>query len=106
MRPGSLCLTLARAPSSERAVLSEYATCLGKAFQIADDVNDVVGDISTLGKDHRKDARKCTSVDLLGIEGAKKEADRLVNQAIEQAGLLPKSNSLVILARYVEEQIG
>ncbi len=102
----TIALTLARAASSEWAVLSEYATCLGKAFQIADDVNDVVGDEKSLGKDHRKDARKCTSVDLFGIEGAKKEADRLVNQAIEQAGLLPRSNSLIILARYVEEQIG
>jgi len=55
--------------------LTEYAQALGLAFQIKDDILDVVGDSETLGKPVGSDLRqgKSTYVSLLGLEGAGRE---------------------------------
>ncbi|MEJ6477342.1 MAG: polyprenyl synthetase family protein [Octadecabacter sp.] len=62
-----------------------YGDCLGLAFQIADDVLDVVGDAATVGKAVRKDeaAGKATFVSLLGLDGAKRRAQDLVTEACD-----------------------
>ena len=63
--------------------LREYGDCLGLAFQIWDDVLDVVGDAQLLGKAVQKDAArgKATFVSHLGLEGAKARAGELIEQA-------------------------
>ena len=63
--------------------LTRYGAALGLAFQIADDVLDVEGDASTLGKAVGKDAEagKATFVSLLGLEPAKSRASELVQEA-------------------------
>ena len=63
--------------------LTRYGAALGLAFQIADDVLDVVGDASTVGKAVGKDAEagKATFVSLLGLEAAKSRAAELVKEA-------------------------
>lgn len=63
--------------------LRTYATALGLAFQIADDILDIEGDAAAMGKATRKDtaAGKATFVSLLGLEGAKTRARDLVTQA-------------------------
>lgn len=65
-------------------VMRQYARSLGLAFQIADDILDVEGDEDTAGKAVRKDAGKgkATFVSLLGLDGAKKRAQELVDEAI------------------------
>ena len=62
-----------------------YGDCLGLAFQIADDVLDVIGDAATVGKAVRKDqaAGKATFVSLLGLDGAKRRAQDLVTEACD-----------------------
>lgn len=52
--------------------LARYGEVLGLAFQIADDLLDVTGDITTLGKTPGKDeaAGKLTWVSLYGVDGS------------------------------------
>ena len=84
--------------------MRDYATALGLAFQIADDILDVTGDASKTGKRVRKDADagKATFVSLLGLDGAKSQANALVQEA--EAALLPYGDGAEALreaARFV-----
>lgn len=76
---------LAHAPIEDRTSLRGYAQNLGLAFQIADDLLDVAGDPSAVGKRLRKDDAqgKETFVTLLGEARARQQAEMLVLQAIE-----------------------
>ncbi len=62
----------------------EYAYNLGIAFQIYDDVLDVIGDEKLLGKPIGSDAAqgKTTYVTLLGLEGAKKRYLEYTEKAV------------------------
>jgi farnesyl diphosphate synthase len=64
--------------------LTAYGEDVGLAFQIADDVLDATGTSEELGKPAGRDAQlaKSTYVGLLGIEGARAEAQRLVERAV------------------------
>ena len=84
--------------------MRDYATALGLAFQIADDILDVEGDAAKAGKRLGKDADagKATFVSLLGLDGAKARAAELVDQA--QAALEPfdaKADTLHQAAQFV-----
>ncbi len=62
-----------------------YAGNIGHAFQIVDDILDVVGDEKELGKPIRSDetSGKSTYVSLLGLEKSIEIADILTNEAIK-----------------------
>ncbi|MEO0937564.1 MAG: polyprenyl synthetase family protein [Pseudomonadota bacterium] len=84
--------------------LKRYATDLGLAFQIADDILDVTGDAETVGKATGKDdaAGKATFVSLLGLDEAKRRADRLVQSACEALNTYQENaDTLRALARFV-----
>ena len=79
------------------ARISQYAKCIGLAFQIKDDILDIESDTETLGKPQGSDIamNKPTYPNLLGMDGAKKAADDLYNEALacldvfdEQADML------------------
>jgi geranylgeranyl pyrophosphate synthase len=94
----------ADAGSAELAGLGAYGEDIGLAFQIADDVLDATGTSEELGKPAGRDAElsKSTYVGLLGIEGARAEADRLAGSAVDhlrRAGI--PSNALAALAGYI-----
>jgi farnesyl diphosphate synthase len=74
-----------RMAEEEREPLSIYGRDLGLAFQIADDVLDVIGDASVVGKAVGKDqaAGKATFVSLLGLDGARSRAADLVQEACD-----------------------
>src|SRR5437762_3341411 len=59
-----------------------FAKNLGLAFQITDDVLDVVGTPEVLGKDVGKDQQRLTFVKLAGVEGAKKLSEELVETSL------------------------
>ncbi|EED35071.1 geranyltranstransferase [Luminiphilus syltensis NOR5-1B] len=65
--------------------LATFAMNLGLAFQVIDDVLDVTACSDDLGKTAGKDAisGKSTYVTCLGIDGAKAEAARLLNEAVD-----------------------
>lgn len=66
------------------AKLNTFGECVGLAFQIHDDVLDVTGTVEKTGKSTQKDARqeKPTFPGLLGLDGSKKRANGLRDQAI------------------------
>ena len=59
-----------------------FAKNLGLAFQITDDILDVIGTPEHLGKDVGKDADRLTFVKLAGVEGAKKLSDELAETSL------------------------
>jgi geranylgeranyl diphosphate synthase type II len=63
-------------------VITRYAKNLGLAFQISDDLLDVLGTPEVTGKDSHQDAGKVTFVGLLGIEGARTLAAELLDFAV------------------------
>jgi geranylgeranyl pyrophosphate synthase len=67
----------AGASDAALASLTAYAKNLGLAFQIVDDLLDVVGTAAETGKAVRADARKTTFVSFSGIDGAKELAGEL-----------------------------
>ena len=89
---------------AEVAALTAYGEDVGLAFQIADDVLDATGTSEALGKTAGRDAElaKSTYVSLLGVEGARAEAERLARQAVgllDAAGV--PSGALGALAGYI-----
>lgn len=102
----SLALGGIAAGASERqlAGLDLFGTHIGLAFQVVDDILDVEGDTETLGKTQGKDgeANKPTFVKLLGLDGAKTEAQRLLQSALEALdGFGTSADHLRELARYI-----
>ncbi|MCG6135462.1 MAG: polyprenyl synthetase family protein [Nostoc sp. LLA-1] len=74
---------LAGADNEVLQKLSRYASYIGLAFQIVDDILDVIGTQEQLGKTPGKDekAQKVTYPSLWGIEESKLKARQLVEQA-------------------------
>ncbi|WP_312461967.1 farnesyl diphosphate synthase [Comamonas sp.] len=85
--------------------LQQYGAALGLAFQVIDDVLDVVADSATLGKTAGKDADhgKPTYVSLMGLQAARDYAHELLaeaQQALAGSGL-PQTAALAALADMV-----
>jgi farnesyl diphosphate synthase/geranylgeranyl diphosphate synthase type II len=97
----------AGASDEQLAALDEYGQHIGLAFQVVDDILDVEGDTATLGKTRGKDgeANKPTYVKLMGLEGAKAEARRLLESALAALdGFGESADHLRDLARYIVER--
>ena len=97
----------AGASEQQLAALDEYGTHIGLAFQVVDDILDVEGDTQTLGKTRGKDseANKPTYVKLMGLDGAKTEAQRLLEEALNALDDFGESADLLRdLARYIVER--
>jgi geranylgeranyl diphosphate synthase, type II len=67
--------------SADISALTAYAKNLGLAFQIVDDLLDVVGSSDETGKAVRQDARKTTFVSFSGVDGARQLAHELCQTA-------------------------
>ncbi|MCY1079640.1 polyprenyl synthetase family protein [Archangium lansingense] len=84
-----------------------YGDSVGLAFQIADDVLDVTGDASSMGKPVGADAAagRFTFPAVLGLEESKQLAARKVAEAIAAVKTLePQDGPLAALARYSVER--
>lgn len=76
---------LGNASEEQLAALTDYAEAFGLAFQITDDILDVVGDEKVIGKPVGSDIRneKSTYVTLTSLDEAKKLADDAVRKGEE-----------------------
>ncbi len=94
----------AGATPSQVEALAAYGEDVGLAFQVADDVLDTTGTSDQLGKTAGRDEalRKSTYVQLMGVDEARLEADRLARSAVEhlRAGGV-SSEALAGLAEYI-----
>lgn len=76
---------LADAPEDEIENLSKFAKKIGLAFQIKDDILSEEGNQEIMGKPvgNDKERNKCTYVSYYGLENAKNELDKVINEALE-----------------------
>jgi len=79
---------LGKADAETRARLKAYAEDMGVVFQITDDLLDVTSTAEKTGKAVGKDAEmgKATLVTLLGVDGARAEAEKRARAAIDALG--------------------
>jgi farnesyl diphosphate synthase len=94
----------AAADDETRHRLRAFGVDLGLAFQVRDDLLDVEGDEAALGKKVGKDAGagKATFVAMLGADGARREAKRLIERASARLdGFGPRAAALRDVAGFV-----
>jgi len=97
-------LTAAELPAQTLAVLRNFASHIGLAFQIQDDILDVTADTSILGKPQGSDANcdKPTFVSLLGLDGAREQAEDELHKALAVLKEFPdQASKLRELAGYI-----
>ena len=87
----------AGAGAAQLAAASRYAQGVGMAFQIRDDILDVLGDAETLGKNTGMDAArdKRNYVSLLGVETAQELVESYTGQAVDALGIFPQDQSFL-----------
>ena len=81
---------------NEIKALKTYSEKLGLLFQITDDILDVTGDEAKLGKAIGSDSKldKSTYPKLMGLDGAKEEAEKMVKEAKESLALFGEKSHL------------
>lgn len=94
---------LAGASQKEVWTVCEAASRIGLAFQIVDDILDVVGEEKTLGKTIHSDERnqKTTYVVLHGLEESREEVLRLTEEAVSLLGELERDTGF--LEEYIRQ---
>ncbi|MFN1534300.1 MULTISPECIES: (2E,6E)-farnesyl diphosphate synthase [Vibrio harveyi group] len=87
--------------------LERYSRAIGLAFQVQDDILDIISDTETLGKPQGSDQElnKSTYPSLLGLEGAMEKAHTLLQEALQALEAIPYNTQLLEeFARYVIER--
>lgn len=98
---------LGGATAEQRQALCRYGEAAGLAFQVADDILDIVADQSQLGKDVGSDQQrgKATYPALLGLTGARQHASELRERAFSSLDLFGDSaRSLREVASYIVDR--
>ena len=83
---------------------NDYAKSLGLAFQIRDDILDVIGDAAKLGKATGVDEKKNTFVRIYGINRCEEMVKEETKKAIESLSIFTNTDFLVALAQEMEKR--
>jgi geranylgeranyl pyrophosphate synthase len=86
------------------AALDQYATAIGLAFQIQDDLLDITSDVATMGKPVRADSERAqpTHPAMIGIAASQERMHRLHRQALDAlTGFGDKAEPLRALAQWL-----
>lgn len=78
-----------------------FAATLGLAFQIRDDMLDVIGNSRELGKATNADTGKNTFVRLYGIDKCEELVQKYTNEAISYLSIFDDNQYLIDLAKYL-----
>lgn len=103
----SMGATAVGASTEQLSALDRYAAVVGLAFQVQDDILDVISDTATLGKQQGADIarNKPTYVALLGLDAAKAKAQELHQQALAALQVFDESaDYLRALSAYIVER--
>lgn len=98
---------LANASEKDIERLSGYADKIGLAFQIKDDILSEEGNPEIMGKPvgNDKELGKCTYVSYYGLDGAKKELNKIIKEAIDELEIYgEKAEFLKQLATYIKDR--
>lgn len=98
---------LGQATKEQRQALQNYSRGIGIAFQVTDDILDVIGNQDLMGKKLRKDDAqgKITFVSLYGLEKAKQIATDLITRAQHSLDTFgPQAETLKNLAQFILER--
>ncbi len=98
---------LGGADAAALTALDAYGRALGATFQIADDILDVEADAAQMGKATAKDEDKgkATLIGVLGLDGAKRERDRLSEAAVKALdGFGSAADALRAAARFAAQR--
>ena len=87
----------ADANEEKTSAAGTYASKIGQAFQIVDDILDVVGDEKNLGKPigSDKESGNSTYYTLLGLEKAQEYADTLTDEAVSALSIFGKESEFL-----------
>ncbi|KPQ27435.1 MAG: farnesyl diphosphate synthase [Marinobacter excellens HL-55] len=100
-------LTADGVSDAQLASLTRFASALGLAFQVQDDLLDIEGDTEVIGKRQGSDAarEKPTYPSLLGISGAREHLSKLLIQAQQALNVFgEEADTLRAMAAYVVER--
>ena len=89
----------AGAGEAQKQAAAGFAGCLGLAFQIRDDMLDVIGDAGELGKATGHDTDKNTFVRLYGLEKCEELVQKYPDAAIRQLEIFTDADELIHLAQ-------
>lgn len=89
---------IGEASREQKRAAREYGECVGLAFQIRDDILDVISDPKILGKPVGNDGKheKSTYVSLLGMEKAQKMVEELTQQAVKALSIFFSGTEFLI----------
>ena len=102
-----LACVLADAEENVTLALESFALNVGLAYQIIDDILDEIGTSEILGKEPGEDARnnKATYSAILGLDKARKTAEKLLDDSYKLIKNMPSNDILVEYIYLVRERI-
>ncbi len=98
---------LAEAEENVTLALENFALNVGFAYQIIDDILDEIGTSEVLGREPGNDARnnKATYPSILGLDKARKTAEKLLDDSYKLIKNMPSNSILVEYLYMIRERI-
>ena len=100
----SICILKDDLPNTHLKAFLEFAKKFGLAFQIKDDILDVVGDERVMGKPLNSDSKlnKASYPAIIGLEASQERAEKLCSEALEILSKLPyETSKLIQLSKFI-----